>query len=220
LTRTFTLEGVFTISYGGKAQVTLRPGCFCRAPLRCGVPFWRHCTTLQSLLLRSLANDITQVALRTSLACVSTIASPSLSLRSCQRLDALLVCSRGAHQAVSVGTSRRPSRWPRILSVSALSIKGRLVVQLLSLSLSLHAGKCSFSPHSPQHRPMAGKLVLTVRSALSAEFRSGRRRWYTLRCGSAAPSLGGGIRFPTAWPAAPSAVRSQPARAIAPPIVG
>ena len=75
-------------------------------------------------------------------------------------------------------------------------------------SLSLSAEKSVFSPHSPQHRPMAGELILTARSALSDPESSFlvRRRWHKLRCGHvllgagagsappvvAAPSLGGG----------------------------
>ena len=55
-------------------------------------------------------------------------------------------------------------RWQRILSVSAVNMPAGSTA---SLSLSVR-GNLPSRRNSPQHRPMVGELVLTVRSALSA----------------------------------------------------
>ena len=95
--------------------------------------------------------------------------SVSESLPSCERLDALLVCS--AHSEwCPFDTYRRP-RWPRT-SPCRLSI----CWLVYSLSLSLSVGKCSFSPRSPPHRPMAGSWFSAPDLRSRPEFRSGRRR--------------------------------------------
>ena len=139
----------------------------------------------------------------------STIASPSLIMRTPRRA-ALSVVLHDSDRCL-FNTYRRP-RWPRS-SPCRLSIC-RLVVQLLSLS----AGKCSFSPHSPQHRPVVGSWSSPFGLRSRPEFRSDRRRWHTLRCSS----LGGGPGSapPVVCSTVPPSGVSQPARARAPPIVG
>ena len=160
-------------------------------------------------------------------ACVSTIAFPSPSLS--DHFNASMHCTSVAHSKLCLfGTYH----WLSLATdFSVLSLTGSTALSL-SLSLSLRGIVLFTAQSTAPSNGVSWSSLFGLRSR--PEFRSGQRRWHALLC--AASSIGGGawlrttsgLQHPlsagdpvlTAWSAAPSAVRSQPARAIAPPIVG